>query len=103
MEQKALFGGASTHYGEKKKASAPSAARSPFPTLSLASGGESRTYIAGESVFWMRILQNQAVRQRPQNVALHRACLMSELKMKQGTWPSHIAVRNALLMAYGRR
>lgn len=103
MEQKALFGGPSTHYDEKKKPAAPPSVRAPFPTLSLASGAESRSYIAGDSVFWLRILQNQATRQKPHNVAMHRTCLMSELKMKQGLWPAHIAARHALLMTFAQR
>lgn len=102
MEQKALFGSASTRYDEKKKPVAPPSVRAPFPTLSLASGGEGRAYIGGESVFWLRILQNQALRQKPVHTKMHRTCLMSELKMKQGTWPAHIAVRHALLTVYGR-
>lgn len=103
MEQHALFGGERTTYGEKAKKSAkPAAARSSFPVLSLASGAQGRNYLAGESVFWLRILQNQATRQSPKNVKAHKEAFMSELKMKQGLWPAHISVRHALWQFYGK-
>lgn len=102
MEQKSLFGAPPTRYDEKKKPAPPPSARSPFPTLSLSSGAEGRAYLAGESVFWLRILQNQALRQKPVHTKMHQTCLMGELKMKQGQWPAHIAIRHALLTVYGR-